>query len=108
MNTVTQYGDSYCGKSGLYPAIPVPSLVLPVDRMEKVSKKLVSLGCESASDASPVVLGIRGSTEHAGSGDPVTNPTKVCLEPACRRLEVSRGTSESGSGSNPSVLPMKM
>src|ERR1041385_5051956 len=108
MNTATQYGGSYCGKSGLYSTIPVPSLLLPADRMEPVSEKLVSLGCESASDVSPMVSGVRGSTEHAGSGDPVTNPTKVCLEPACHRLEVSRGTLGSGSGSDPSVLPMKM
>src|ERR1041385_6549022 len=108
MNTVTQYGGLYYGKSGLYSVIPVSSLLLPVDRMEPVSEKLVSLGCESASDASPVVLGVRGSTEHAGSGDPVMNPTKVCLEPTCRGLEVSRGTSGSGPGSNQSVLLMKM
>src|ERR1041385_8089734 len=108
MNTVTQYGGLYYGKPGLYSVIPAPSLLLPADRMEPVSEKLVSLGCESPSDVSPVVLGVRGLTEHAGSGDPVMNPTKVCLEPACRRLEVSRGTSGSGSGSDPSILPMKM
>src|ERR1041385_3545546 len=98
MNTATQYGGSYCGKPGLYSVIPVPSLLLPADQMEPVSEKLVSLGCESASDVSPVVLGVRDSTERADSGDPAMNPTKVCLEPPCRRLEVSRGTSGSGSG----------
>src|ERR1041385_6017215 len=107
MNTVTQYGGSYCGKSGLYSVVPVPSLLLPAVRMEPVSEKLVSLGCESASDVSPIVLGVRGSTEHAGSGYPVMNPTKVCLEPACRQLEVSRGPSGSGSVLDLSVLPMK-
>src|SRR4051812_44028851 len=36
------------------------------------------------------------------------NPTKELLESACCRLEVSMGTSGSCSGSDPSVLPMKM
>src|ERR1041385_3288527 len=108
MNTITQYGGSYYGKSGSYSAIPGPSLLLPADRMEPVSEKLVSLGYELASDVSSEASGVRDSAERADSGDLAMNLTKVCLEPACRRLEVSRGTSGSGSGSDPSVFPMKI
>src|ERR1041385_6996265 len=107
MNTVKQYGGSYCRKSGSYSAVPGPSLLLPADRMEPVSENLVSLGCELASDVSSEVSGVRDSTERADTGDPAMNPTKVGLEPACRRFEVSRGTSGSGSSSDPSVSPMK-
>src|ERR1041385_8872635 len=108
MNTVTQYGGSYCGKSGSYSAVSGPSLLLPVDRMEPVSEKLVPLGCELASDVYSEAAGVRDSAERANSGDSVLKLTKVCLEPACRRLDVSRGTSGSGSGSDPSVFPMKI
>ena len=86
----------------------MPSLPLPTDRIDPASDKLPSLGREVASDVSSETSFVRESTECAGSGDSVKNPTKVCLGPACRRLEVSAGTSESGFGSDPSVLPMKM
>src|SRR3954467_2265565 len=104
----TRCKGSYCGKSGSYSAVPGPSLLIPADRMEPVSERLVSLGCESASYVSSEASGVRDSTEHADSRDPARNPTKVCLEPAYRRLEVSVGTSGSGFGLDPSVFPMKM
>src|ERR1041385_3251667 len=91
MNTVTQYGGSYCGKSGSYSAVPGPSLLLPVDQMEPASEKIISLGCELASYVSFEVSVVRDWSECADSGDPAMNPTKVCLEPACRRFKVSRG-----------------
>src|SRR4051812_251384 len=76
--------------------------------MDPSSEKFPSLGYESASVSSSKASCIGDSTERSVSGDSSMNPTKTCLEPARCRLEVSIGTSGSGSGSDPSILPMKM
>src|SRR4051812_14126824 len=76
--------------------------------MDPSSEKLPSLGYESISVSSSKVSYIGDSTERSSSGDSSMNPTKVFFEPTCRRLEVSMGTSGSDSGSDPSILPMKM
>src|ERR1041385_174967 len=86
----------------------MPSLLLPTERMDPSCEKLPSLGYESASVSSSEASYIGDSTKRSYSGVSPMNPMEVLLEPACRRLEVSMGTSGSGSGSDPSVLPMKM
>ena len=77
IKTETQYGGSKQGKSGLYSIEPVPSLLLPTDRIDPAYIELPSLGSEVASDVSSEVSLVRDSTEHASSGDPVKNLTKV-------------------------------
>ena len=88
------------GEIRLYSSAPVPSLPLPTDQIDPASDQVPSLGREVASDVSSEMF-VRDSTKRASSGDSVTNPTKVCLGPACRRLEVSTRTSKSGFGLHP-------
>src|SRR3954470_8886458 len=82
------------------------TVVITVTDSEGVT--LPSLGYESASVSCSEESYIGDSTERSDSGVSPMNPTKVILEPTFHRLEVSMGTSGYGSGSDPSVLPMKM
>ena len=66
----------------MYSIDPVPTLPLPTDRIDPAYAELPSLGREVASDVSSEVSLVRDSTERAGSGDPVMNPTMVWLKPA--------------------------
>ena len=73
----------------MYSSVPVPSLPLPTDQIDLASVQLPSLGREVASDVSSEVSLVRDLAERADSGDPMTNPVKVCLKPAFCWLEVS-------------------
>src|SRR3954466_12744905 len=82
-------------ESSFWLTVVVAPLLLPLGADIRVGYQVRSILIESVSVSSSEASYIGDSTERSDSGVSPMNPTKVFLEPACRRLEVSMGTSGS-------------